>query len=309
MKPKILVVGSSNVDFVQRVGRVPLSGESLTSNYKYSFVPGGKGANCAVALARLGGDVMYCARLGYDNYGLELKKVYESEHIDTRYVKLDKTHQTGFASVMVEDNGANRIVVFPGANEMLCADDVEEAFVSYPDALLTQFETNNTVTLSAIKFANKAKIPVFIDAGPIKKDFPIASLEGIEVFSPNESETLAYTGIKPGTMDDCLYASMKLYNAMDVKYIVLKLGGRGAYIYDGKYCEMIESYSVTAIDTTAAGDAFTAAMTLKYLENGGNITDAVKYANAVGAITVTSEGAMPSLPTAKEVEDFIERAK
>lgn len=309
VKPKLLVVGSSNVDFVSKIPRIPNAGETVISNSRYSFVPGGKGANSAVAAARLGGDVMFCARLGADTYGAELKRIYGEEKIDTRYVTLDKNAQTGFASVMVEGNGQNRIIVFPGANNALCTDDVEDAFLSYPDAVLTQFEVNNDALTATIKKANAASVPVFIDAGPAKQDFSVVGLEGIEIFSPNESETYAYTGIRPGTADDCLYACMKLYNAMDVKYIVLKLGERGAFIYDGKYCEIAEAYNVTALDTTAAGDAFTAAMTLNYLENGGNITKAVRYANAVGALTVMSEGALHSLPFASQVEEFIEKAK
>jgi Sugar kinases, ribokinase family len=307
VKPRILVVGSANVDFVQRISRVPLTGETVISPHGYSFIPGGKGANSAVAAARLGAEVIFCARLGADNYGVELRKVYLEDNIDVRYIKLDKTIQTGLASILVEKDGSNRIIAFPGANELLSAGDVEEAFTAYPDALLTQFEINPSVVVSAVSQAESIGVPVFIDGGPARKDFPFSALAKVEVFSPNETETFAYTGVKPINMNTCLHAAMKLHNSMNVKYIVLKLGDRGAYIYDGKYCEFLQPYPVIAVDTTAAGDAFTAALTYQYLESKGDIKLACKYANAVGALTVTAKGAITSLPSAKELEDFIRK--
>lgn len=309
MKPRILVVGSANVDFLQPVPRLPAVGETIISSQDYSFSPGGKGANSAVAAARLGAEVLFCARLGADHYGVELRKVYIEDKIDVRHVKLDKTIQTGFASVLLEKDGVNRIIVFPGANNLLSSDDVEEAFTTYPDALLTQFEINHAVVISAVRQAEQKDIPVFIDGGPARKDFPFSSLGKVEVFSPNESETYTYTGIQPVDMNSYLHACMKLYNRMNVKYVVLKLGERGCYIYDGKYCEFIQPYPVIAIDTTAAGDAFTAALTYKYLSSGGDIKLACKYANAVGALTVTAKGAISSLPNKTELAEFMQKEK
>lgn len=307
VKPRILVVGSANVDFVQRVTRVPLAGETVVSPHGYGFIPGGKGANCAVAASRLGAEVIFCARLGADNYGLELRKVYIEDNIDIRHIKLDKTVQTGLASIMVEKDGTNRIIVYPGANELLSTGDVEEAFTAFPDALLTQFEISSAVVVSAVSQAADLSIPVIIDGGPARKDFPFSALTKVEIFSPNESETFAYTGVRPVNMNTCLHACMKLHNSMNVKYIVLKLGDRGAYIYDGKYSDFIAPYSVTAVDTTAAGDAFTAALTYQYLETKGDIKFACKYANAVGALTVTGKGAVTSLPTAAELDAFLRK--
>ena len=303
-KQRILAVGSTNTDFVARVDHVPDAGETIMSDGTYAFVPGGKGANAAVAAARLGADVIFCARVGNDSNGKMLRATYEAEHIDTRYLVTDKKLATGLAAIFVEDNGSNRITVFPGANSALCRDDVEEALTSYPDALLIQFEIPLDTVYFAVEQANKGDVPVFIDAGPIIPDLDLSKLGKIEIFSPNESEAFSLTGIKPYDPESYIKICLDLYSKLDTKYVVLKLGHRGCYVYDGKIGIAIPSYSVNAVDTTAAGDAFTAAMTYEYLRSG-DIKSACRYANAVGALTVTKSGALPSLPTEEEVLKFI----
>lgn len=305
-KPRILVVGSSNVDFIANTEHIPEAGETLLSKGNYEFVPGGKGANCAVAAARLGADVIFCARVGKDTYGSMLTKVYADEKIDLRYLVTDKKLPTGLASIFVEANGANRITVFSGANRALDRNDVEEAFMSYPDALLTQFEVPLETVYAAVKLANEDHIPVFVDAGPVPQDLDFAALGELEVFSPNETEAYAYTGIRPTDAESYIRICLDLYSKLHVRYIVLKLGERGCYVYDGHFGEAIPAYHVAAVDTTAAGDSFTAALTYEYLRSG-NIRSACRYANAVGGLAVTKCGALPSLPTEKEVLEFIKQ--
>lgn len=304
VKPRILVVGSSNVDFIANVERVPLSGETLLSRGFYQFVPGGKGANCAVAAARLGADVLFCTRVGNDDYGVKLRRTYGEEGIDSRYIVTDKKLPTGLACIYVEDSGANRITVFPGANAAVCASDVEDAIISYPDALLTQFEIPVETVYSAVKQANENDVPVFIDGGPVPADLDFSALGSVEVFSPNESEAYAYTGIHPVDAESYIKICLDFYSRMKVRYVVLKLGEKGCYIYDGHFGEAVPSYRVSPVDTTAAGDAFTAALTLEYLRSG-NIRSACRYANAVGGLTVTKRGALPSLPKEKDVLEFL----
>lgn len=303
-KPRILAVGSTNTDFVASVDHVPNSGETIISGGSYDFVPGGKGANAAVAAARLGADVIFCARIGNDSNGKMLRSTYEAEGIDTRYLTTDKTLPTGLASIFVESDGSNRITVFPGANSALCRDDVEEALTSYPDALLIQFEIPLDTVYYAVEQANRTEVPVFIDAGPIISGLDLSKFGRVEIFSPNESEAFSLTGIKPYDPESYIKICLDLYSKLDTKYVVLKLGYRGCYVYDGKMGVAIPSYNVNAVDTTAAGDAFTAAMTYEYLRSG-DIKSACRYANAVGALTVTKNGALPSLPTEEEVIRFI----
>ncbi len=304
MQKRVLVVSSANMDFVMRVGRMPEAGQTVIERRSYDYVPGGKGANAAVSLARLGADCVFCARLGSDNHAQRLKTLYEESGIDTRFIINDRNTPTGLASIIVEENGSNRIIVYPGANAALTPDDVEDAMTCLPDAVFLQFEIPTDAVVAATQFAKKRNIPVFLDAGPARRNYPLDRLAPLEVISPNETETFALTGIMPSTINDCLRAATVLMQKVETKYVVIKLGSRGAYIHDGKYSQLVAAHEVEAIDTTGAGDAFTAAMTLEYLRSG-DIVRAVKYATAVGAIVVGRLGASSSLPTAAQVDEFI----
>ena len=308
MKPRILVVGSANMDMVLSMPRIPQDGESILAD-DYSYVPGGKGANAAVSAARVGADVIFCARIGNDVNGEKLTEAYKNEGIDTRYIKTDKTASTGLAVIMLDErSGKNRIIVYPGANSNLTSDDVENAFLSYPDAVLIQFETNANAIITATEFAARQGIPVFIDAGPARKDFTsdvYNSLRNVEIVSPNEVETAQMTGIIPTNPETCLQACIKLTSMIDTKNIVIKLSDRGCFMYDGKYHEMISSHHVDAVDTTAAGDAFTAALAVEYLKTK-KLSHSCKYANIAGALAVTKFGAMNSLPSKTQIDDFMD---
>lgn len=308
MKKRILVVSSANMDFVQRMRRVPNAGETVveSADYGYGYVPGGKGANSAVAFARMGDDCVFCTRLGMDANGDRLLSVYQKEGIDTRFAVRDKEAATGLASILVEESGANRIIVYPGANERLNAEDVEEAFTCYPDAVYLQFEIPDEPVLAAAKFAAEKDIPLFVDAGPARADYPLEKLGKVEIFSPNETETRIFTGIDPSNAENCLRAAIKLSSMVKAKYIVIKLGGRGAFLYDGKYYHIIPSISVPVADTTAAGDTFTAALIHFYLD-GVPMEEAVYLANCAAAIGVSRAGAYTSIPTLKEVLAFADK--
>jgi ribokinase len=294
------------MDFVMSVSKIPQGGETQLENGTYQFVPGGKGANSAVAVRRLGGDSVFCCRIGKDANGSIMHNIYKKEGLDTRFIVVDPDAVTGLGAIMVEPNGQNRIILFPGANVRLTREDIDASFICRPDALLMQLEITEDAVMHAAWTANEKEIPIILDAGPANPDFPLEDLPPLEIFSPNETETEIFTGINPSNPDNCLRAAMELQKLVTAKYYVIKLGGRGCYIYDGKYYHCLPAYGVNAVDTTAAGDAFTAALTYEYLRSG-DIRSACKYANAVGALTVTKNGALPSLPTENEVLDFIRK--
>ena len=301
---RILTVSSANMDFVMSVSKIPQGGETQLESGTYQFVPGGKGANSAVAVRRLGGDSVFCCRLGKDANGSIMHNIYKKEGLDTRFITVDPNAVTGLGAIMVEPNGQNRIILFPGANVRLTREDIDAAFISRPDALLMQLEITEDAVMHAAWTANEKEIPIILDAGPAKADFPLEDLPPLEIFSPNETETEIFTGINPSNPDNCLRAAMELQKKVTAKYYVIKLGGRGCYIYDGKYYHCLPAYGVNAVDTTAAGDAFTAALTLEYLRSG-DIVRAGRYANVVGALAVSRKGALPSLPTDAMVNKFI----
>lgn len=308
-KDRVLVVSSANIDFVQRMTRVPYSGETVIEGEKgYSYVPGGKGANSAIAFARFGADCVFNCRVGNDANGKRLIAMYEKEGIDTRYIVKDDERSTGLASILVEDNGKNRIVCYPGANAALNEGDIEESFLCYPDAVFMQMEIPDVAILDAARRANAAGVPIFIDAGPARTDFPLRELGKVEIFSPNETETRTFTGIAPTSDESALRAAIKLSTMVDAKYIVIKWGERGAFVFDGKEYYRIPAEDVVPVDTTAAGDVFSAVMTYVYMQTG-NIITAVKYANVAAAISVTRAGASTSIPTRAEVMEFVKNKK
>lgn len=306
MKKTILTISSANMDFVMNVRQIPVGGQTLIDDTgTYRYFPGGKGANSAVAISRLGGNSVFCTRLGNDDNGAALRRIYAHEKLDTRFIVTDPEASTGLGAIMVEPSGQNRIIVFPGANRRITADDIESAMLCRPDALFMQLEISHDAIFAAAYAAHDRNIPIIIDAGPADPAFRLEDLPPLEIFSPNETETEIFTGIRPAGADACLRAAIALSKRVRAKYYVLKLGGRGCYVYDGLYYHCLPAYDSRVVDTTAAGDAFTAALALEYLRSG-DILRAGKYANAVGAIAVSIAGALPSLPTEAAVNAFIE---
>lgn len=303
-RPSILVVGSINMDMVLKSERIPLGGETIFGE-SFLYIPGGKGANQGVAAARLGADVAFVGRVGRDSHGGVLKESLVKEGIFTGYIREDEESRTGLAVIMLEQTGQNRIIAFPGANMKIEKNDVFQAFENIYDAVMVQFEVPEDIVIETCSLALKKGIPVILDAGPASK-FPLEELHGLELISPNETETYALTGIEIITLADAKKASQILKERSNAHIVVIKMGDKGAYIYMKDKGELIPSYKVRAVDTTAAGDAFTAALTIKYAKDR-DIREAVKYANAVGALTVTKLGAQPSLPTGTEVECFIKQ--
>lgn len=309
MSKRVLVVSSANMDMKMPLVRIPEEGETLVQAGNVTYSPGGKGANSAVAFAKLGAECVFCTRVGHDAHGETLYDYYRECGIDISCMPIDKEAATGFAAILVEEKtGKNRIVCYPGANRALREEDVDRAILRCPDALYMQLEMEPHIILYAANQAHRQEIPVFIDAGPADKSFPLEQLPPLTVFSPNESETEIYTGIRPANTDACLAACFELSKKIRAKYIVLKLGERGAFIYDGRRFSLVPAFQVKAVDTTAAGDAFTAALTLQYLQTG-DIHAAARYASAVAALTVCREGASFSIPTRGETESFLQKNK
>lgn len=305
---KILVVGSANMDLSMNVYKVPEAGETVIDDGGVGYTPGGKGANAAMALMKMGANAVLCAKLGQDVHGQRLYNYYKESGMDTSCLKADHDFPTGLAVVIKEADGQNRIVVYPGANSNLTTDNVMDAFECNPDALYIGFEIPFNIALTAAKIASAKGIPIFVDSAPAKRDHPLEALPPVEIFSPNESETEEYTGILPQGMESSLRAALTLYKRVKAKYIVIKQGSRGAFIYDGKHYDTLPAIRADkTVDTTAAGDAFTAALVVEYLRNGGDIKSAVRYANAAGAITVTRKGASSSVANDIEIRALLEK--
>ena len=300
MKPKILVVGSINMDLLLLTPRIPLPGESMLSE-KYQFGPGGKGANQAVACAMLGGDTSFVCKTGDDAFGKQLRESLVAKGIDIRHVSISPGRQSGFCVILLEEGGNNRLIIHRAANLDLCKADIDAAFMEDYDGMVIQFEIAEETVIYACELARKKNIPFIADAGPAL-DFPLEKIPGPEILSPNETETAALCGFTPVTDSEIAKAAEILQNRSSAKHIVLKMGEKGAIHYkDGKLTHF-PAMKVKAADTTAAGDVFTGALAVKYLTHG-DIARATEYANIAGALTVTKAGAQESIPTAEEVRN------
>ncbi|MDR0928378.1 MAG: ribokinase [Oscillospiraceae bacterium] len=302
--PRILVVGSINMDINLTAQRLPEPGETILGD-RYTYTPGGKGANQAAAAALLGAETYFSGRIGEDADGARLRRNLEGFGVHTQGLLTDAKAPSGLAAILVEADGKNRIMVYSGANAHLSPEDALPLIESIaPEAIIVQFEIPIDTVLAVSQIASERGTPFIVDAGPAQA-FPIERLAKPFIISPNESETLSLCGIYPGDEASCEQAAALLIARSGARYAVLKRGGSGAYLSDGgNLRRAFPAVSVNAVDTTAAGDAFTAALAVKYLE-GGDIEAAVAYANYVGALTVTKPGAQASLPTKNEVERFM----
>ncbi len=306
-RPRVLVIGSLNADLVLRTPRLPLPGESLIGTERLSM-PGGKGANQAVAAARLGGRSALVGRVGDDSDGRWLREKLREEGVDDRLIAVDAERATGLGVIILEGSGQNRILVYPGANMGMTAGDLGPAFApdagEPPDIVVLQLEVPGGIVVEACRLAAARGLPIVLDAGPAQP-FPLEELSGLTILTPNETETLALTGVDPGRPGGAEEAAMILQRRSGAHEVVIKLGERGALLHSQGRSESFPANRVEVIDPTAAGDAFTAELALQYAAHG-DIRRAVHYANIAGAITVTRLGAQPSLPSAAEVEEFAE---
>ena len=291
------VVGSINMDFILNMKKVPEAGENVLGT-DYGYANGGKGANQATALAKLGAKTKMIGKVGNDSNGEKLVENLERNGIDASGVATDGT-QTGLAAIIIDGEGRNRIVVYEGANAEINPDKAAEKIDESLDLLLVQFETNEDVVVGCVNKAIEKGVTTVIDCGPAK-NFALERMQGATVISPNESETKALTGIDPVDESSVLEASKILSERSKAEFIVLKLGERGCSVWDGKKLEFLSAYPSKVVDTTAAGDCFTAAMALEY-KRSGDIYAACDMGNRAGSIAVSRMGAGASMPTVDEI--------
>lgn len=306
MRCRILVCGNSGVNLAEKIGRMPAPGEELASDGTYFFSPGGSGVLSAVAFARIGGDCILCTKMGSDTNAQKLMRMFEKEKIDARFAICDRRYVTSFSTTIIEDGSKPRTIVFEGASHYLTVAEIESAMTTYPDALYLQMNLPEDDIVEAVRMANENGTPVFIDAEGADGTFPLGRLGEIEVFSPNEDETEALCGIRPINAESSLRACIKLASLIKTKYIVLKLGERGSYVYDGVYYHIIPHLPVSVSDTLGAGDVYTAALTYCYLQNK-DIVEAGRFANYAASLSVTKPGGYASIPTLEQIKAFAKK--
>lgn len=297
---KAAVVGSINMDIILNMERVPEVGENVLGT-DYGYANGGKGANQATALAKLGANVKMIGKVADDDNGHKLIEGLKKNKIDASAVAISGS-QTGLAAIILDGEGKNRIVVYEGANAEINPDEAVASINDDLNLLMVQFETNEDVVIASVNHAIKKGITTVIDCGPAK-NFSLEKMQGATIVSPNESETFALTGIEPNDDESILKASEILMERSKAKYIVLKLGSRGCAVFDGETIKYFAPYKSNVVDTTAAGDCFTAALALEYVKSG-DIFKAADMGNRAGSIAVSRMGAENSMPGVDELSKF-----
>ena len=302
----VVVVGSSNMDLVARAPRIPVIGETLTGT-DFFMVPGGKGANQAVAAARLGAEVVFIAKLGNDIFASKSLDNFKSVNINTKYIEQLDGVPSGIAVIAVDDQGHNIIIVVPGANARLTPEDVNraESDIASAGAVVAQLEIPVETVERAAEIAQKHKVPFILDPAPAR---PLSDelLGMVGILKPNEIEAETITGIRVVDAASAAAAANALL-AKGVKTVITTLGEKGFVIADRNGMDFVAGNRVRAADSTAAGDAFTGALAFG-LANGQSVKDAAVYANAVAAVSVTKLGAQSSMPTKEQVDAFIKNS-
>ncbi len=301
MRPKIVVVGSANTDMVVQVQQLPEPGETVLGG-DYIQSQGGKGANQAVAAARLGADVTFIARLGRDAFGDASVAAYRAEGIETEYIIRDEKTSSGVALIMVNRHGENIIAVAQGANAKLSPEDIiaAEDALQKANCLLVQLEIPLETVQAAVQLAVKHHVPVILNPAPATK-LPPDLLEMIDFLTPNETEVTILAG--EHSAKHALDGTYLLKSQYKIKNLVVTLGEKGAAMV-GDRIQIVPPVHVHPVDTTGAGDTFNGALAVA-LARGEPLVDAVKFANAVAALSTTGAGAQSSMPSLDQVNEFL----
>ena len=302
MTHKIVVVGSSNVDLIIKGDKIPNRGETVLGGTFYKAA-GGKGANQAVAASRAGGEVSFISCVG-NEYGEESIEGFRKDGINVDHVKKDPDVATGIALILVDKNGENSISVASGANLSISVSDIQKArhIIADADVLLMQLEIPIEVVEEAAKIAFSAGVKTILNPAPAK---PLSDelLKSVSILTPNETETEILAGMKVKNETDAGKAASVIHKK-GVDMVVVTIGSKGALLASRDETKIIGGHKVEAKDTTAAGDVFNGALAVAIAENK-SLDEAIRFANAAAAVSVTRMGAQPSAPMREEIDNML----
>lgn len=303
---KIVTLGSINMDLVVAMQRMPEQGETVTGDAFFT-APGGKGANQAVAAAKLGADVRLVGRVGNDTFGQALLDGLRSQGVSVQDVAIDPSNPSGVAMILLDADGQNRIVAAYGANTACDEEQLDAAKSAMADAdtLMLQLETPPHISLAAAEHARSQGVRVIWDPAPAAQ-MPSQAFAFADILTPNQTEAATLTGIEVTDVDSAHTAANTLLGK-GVGVAVIKMGEHGVFAVSQQESHFVPPFVVDAVDTVAAGDAFGAGLAIA-LSEGKSLADALQFGAAAGAVAVTKHGAQDAMPSRKEVEELISRS-
>lgn len=302
MPANVVVIGSLNMDLVTRAPRLPKGGETLIG-HSFATVSGGKGANQAVAAARLGAQVAMVGCVGNDDYGVQLRDALLAEQIDCQAVST-VADSSGVALIVVDDNSQNAIVIVAGANGAMTPAVIDrfDAVLQAADVIICQLEIPDATVGHALKRARALGKTVILNPAPASRPLPADWYAAIDYLIPNESEAAALSGLPVDSLEAAESAAGQLI-AMGAGKVIITLGAQGSLFANGKGFEHFPAPKVKAVDTTAAGDTFVGGFAAA-LASGKSEAEAIRYGQVAAALSVTRAGAQPSIPTMSDVQAF-----
>ncbi len=300
----ILTAGSATMDVLLNVPFAPHEGRTVLSKDRYMFTPGGSGAYTAVAAKRAGADSILAARVGADETGTRFIEHIKEAGVDPTCINSDSKGQTGLEVYLLEEYGLGGRISYAGANTELCPEDIELAFSRYPDLFTANMTVNIKTLQCAADYSREQGIPFVLDATGATRLSGINKLKGVDILIADEDVTEQLTGIRPSDPDNCLRACIALCDMLPLSFVVLKLGYRGAYLYDGTYCELLMSPDCNVVDVTAQHECFVGAFCAYFIEHK-DVYDATRYALAASALCVSRVGGFSSIPCDEEIRKLL----
>jgi len=305
-KPRIVVVGSINMDLVVRTAVMPTPGQTVMG-HSLATIPGGKGANQAIAAVRCEAEVEIIGRLGHDDFGQRLLLKLQTSGVHTNGILVSESVSTGTAMIMVDDNGENSICIAPGANELLTAEDVDNQseLIANADVVLIQLEIPQDTAAYVLHIAKHHNVPVILNPAPAPEKINPALFDA-DIIIANQDETARLTGEPANDIHTAKMAGSALL-ARGAKVVIVTLGRRGTLSLTAEQMFHIRPFPAKVVDTTGAGDAFCGAFAAAYARKD-NIYDASRFAAAAGALACGKFGAQPSMPRLRDVQKLIQRS-
>ena len=302
---KILVIGSLNIDMVMNVKKMPVAGETIIAD-QFSLIPGGKGANQACAIGKLGGDVTMLGAVGDDETGRILTDNLADAGVDVSHIKREKDARTGTAIITVNEEGNNSIIVIAGANHKVDKSYIDSKIdlIQASDIVIFQLEIPLETVVYAAQKAKEMGKYVILDPAPARQDIPQELYSCLDLIKPNEIELGMLLGMDTNTKDDLEAQAIQL-KSKGIDNVLVTMGGDGAFLAaENNEISRYPTMDVKVVDTTAAGDSFTAGVAVS-LAKGEDLASAIRFADKVATIVVTRKGAQSSIPSSKEVEEFV----